>query len=225
MRTAPLAKLALTASVGFGTLFGLAGTAAAETPPHQGGMVLTTPTTTPDPHPGPIQGEIVLPADPDPDPDPPFEPELPLSDAPEDDDCPQPQCDLAPAPQDDDDPEPDPCGEIALCDEITTEPDCTHGCDEDPDPECHPLQASCDLTSNPDEPGEDPGDEDGCDDDLVADLCPQPGDEPDEPGDEPGDGGRGGLPRTGGTILGLVAAGSGLTGLGAALRRVARRDR
>ncbi len=216
MRTATLAKLALTASVGFGSLITLADTAQAKPPAQQGGIVLTTPTTKPDPHPGPLQGEIVLPQG-DPQPDPPFEPELPLADAP--DECPQPQCDKAPPPQDED-PE-DACDTIALCDEITDVPDCTHGCDGDPDPECNPLQAACDKVPPP---GDDPGDEDGCEDDLVADLCPEPGD---EPGDEPetGDDDRGSLPHTGATIAGLVVAGTGLTGLGAALKRLGRRNR
>ena len=212
MRTASLAKLALTAAVGFGALVGLADTAQAETPPHQGGgLVLTTPTTKPDPHPGPqVEGQLVLPQD-EPDPEPPIDPDLPIANPQghgDPDPCPQISCDLE-QPEPGDDPDPGQCGQIALCDELTNpEPGCnlTHGC-EDPDPECHELQASCDLTDRPDEPGDDPGDE--------------PGDEPDE-GDE---GDRGSLPRTGATIGGLVLAGGGLTALGGALKRLGRRSR
>ena len=211
MPTATLAKLALTASVGLGTLITLAGPARAETPPQQGGMVLTTPTTTPAPDPiPPVDGHIALP-EADPDPEPPVDvPDLPLADpqGPGDPDpCPQISCDLELPDAGDEPDDPGACDTIALCDELAQpEPGCTltHGC-EAPTPECPGPQASCDLTDDPGEPdGEEPdGEEPGGDD-----------------GSSGGD--RGSLPRTGATLGALLLAGTGLTGLGAVLRRSGR---
>jgi hypothetical protein len=222
MRKAMVAKLSLTAAVGLGTLFH-AGTAQAETPPKQLDQTgdikwaPAPPTTI-----GPIVANPV-----DPDPDPPFDPDLPIA-QPEADDCDQPSCDKAPVPQ----PEPE-CNPIALCDEITSDPGCTwtHGCPEDPEPECNELLANCDeITSDPgcnvthgdcDEDGGDEGTDGG--DEGTDDG----GDESTTGGStdgEPTDGGSGGsLPRTGAEMATWAVAGLGLTGIGAALRKLGKR--
>ena len=72
-----------------------------------------------------------------------------------------------------------------------------------------PILASCDLTSNPGDPGD-------------GDETPEPEAEVEvEDEDEGAD--REALPRTGAGLLALGAAGSALTGVGVTLRRLARR--
>ena len=222
MRKATFAKLSLTAAVGFGTLFH-AGTAQAQTPPKQldqtGDIVWA---------PAPPTTMAPIPADPvDPDPEPNFDPDLPIA-QPEADDCDQPSCDKAPVPQPDPEPE---CNPHALCDEVTAEDDCTwtHGCPEDPEPECNDLLANCDeITSDPgcnvthgDCGGSDDGGTDG--DESTDDG----GDESTTGGDESttggGSGSGGSLPRTGAEMATWAIAGLGLTGVGAALRKLSQR--
>jgi len=112
-----------------------------------GGIVLPTP----DPQPEPPKDKAPGPQQPDPLPAP--QPELPL-DSGEGHGDPQPgDFPIAGAPEDD--------GPVVNPDlgegpgELTDDPGCTHGCGPEPDPECHPLVAACDLTDR--EPGEDPG--------------------------------------------------------------------
>lgn len=207
MRTSRTAILSCAALFGIGTLIGQASPAFAETPAHQGGgMVLTTPTTKPDPHPGPVvHGDIVLPQD-DPDPQPPIDPDLPIANPQghgDPDPCPPIQCDLQ-LPDGGEDPEPDPCDPAGVCDEIAQpDPGCnvTHGCDDpDDEPDCE--GPSCDR---PDD-GSTDGTTDG------------------EQGTDGSTDGRGRLPHTGGDVLTLAGAGIGLTGIGAALKRLGRRD-
>jgi LPXTG-motif cell wall-anchored protein len=236
MRKATVAKLSLTAAVGLGTLLGQATSAQAETPPYQPGdkVFVPAPPTT-------IKPLVAVPVDPDP--EPPFDSDLPLT-LPEDD-CDQPSCDKAPPPQGDPEPE---CNPIAVCDEITSDPGCTwtHGCPEDPEPECNPIAVCDEITSDPgcnithgscDDGGTDGGDEgtDGGDEgtDDGGDETPDCDDTPNGPaelceegtdGDET-DGGTGGgtLPKTGAEMATWAIAGLGLTGMGAALRKLGKR--
>ena len=235
MRKATFAKLSLTAAVGIGTLVGQA-TIAHAGPPKQAEVLILdqsgdtiddyapAPTTT-IPH---FQGEIVNPNQPDA--DPPFDPDLPI--AQPEDDCPQPKCDAAPAPQ-------DPQGECnpnVLCDELTSD-DCTwtHGCPQ-PDPECPPIVLCDELTSDPGctiTHGECDGDDEGTD--GGDEGTDEGGDEgTDDGGDEGTDGGTdgtndeggtggGSLPRTGAEMATWAVAGLGLTGVGAALKKLSKR--
>ena len=228
MRKATFAKLSLTAAVGLGTLVGQA-TIAHAGPPQQGTLVLDqsgdsiedfapAPTTTV-PH---FPGVIVHPEDPEP--DPPFDPDLPIA-QPEADDCDFP-CDKAPVPQD---PEPE-CNPMVLCDEITSDPGCTwtHGCE--PDPECNPMVLCDEITSDPgcnvthgdcDEGTDDGGTDGGTDGETDDGGDEGTTDDGTTGGTTDGGGSDGGsLPRTGAELATWAIAGLGLTGVGAALKKL-----
>ena len=196
------ANLTLAAALGLGSIIGLASPALADGPQGQE-MVLTLPPHT-DPEPAPELPVADAPA-PDPEiddkapvPTPDPEPEAP-GDFEQPETLPEPHPQPLPGPQqgDDKDGPADPTPEcnpyLASCEVSAGEPD------------CDPIFASCDLTDRPHEPGD--------------------GDEPTEPEvevqGETTD--RGALPRTGAGLLVLGAAGGALTGVGAALRRIARR--
>jgi len=195
------ANLTLAAALGFGSIIGLASPALADGPQGQE-MILTLPPHT-DPQPAPTDLAAAPAPDPEiddkapvPTPDP--EPEAP-SDFEQPETLPEPHPQPLPGPQqggDKDgpaDPEPECHPLQASCDKGIEEP------------ECDPIFASCDFTDRPGEPDD--------------------GDEPTEPDVEvqgqTTD--RGALPRTGAGLLVLGAAGGALTGIGAALRRIARR--
>lgn len=203
MSASRTATLVLTGALGFGSLVGLAAPALAETPPHEGpGMVLTL---------GEDDGGLDGPGDiaqPEPAPQPPQD----KAPVPQPDPEPQPQPGPGDLVQPAGDPDPDPDPDLPDGPGDLADGGChaTHGCepegpgdltdhpgDED---DCHPLAASCDLTDR--EPGGSGGDEPG-----VLDHTED----------------RGALPRTGAGLAALALAGSALTGLGAALRRAARR--
>jgi LPXTG-motif cell wall-anchored protein len=223
MRSALLAKLALTATVGIGALVGQATIAQAGPAPKGPGSIQIGPHT--DPTIPPVNGfkvsppttvdpggVIVMPQ-PEPDPDPPFEPaDLPLA-QPEADTCNQPSCDKV-GPQGGSDPDPGSGGcnkLLANCDEITSaDPGCqlTHGCpDEDPDPE--PCRSDLDARTQCDRPGDDGG-SDG-------------GDDGGETTRSKGHSGR--LPHTGADAMALVGLGLGVGGAGVVLKRLGRRNR
>jgi hypothetical protein len=197
-------NLAVAAALGLGSILGLASPALADGP--QGTeMVLTLPPHT-DPEPVP-ELPIALPA-PDPEiddkapvPTPDPEPEAP-TDFEQPETLPEPHPQPQPGPQQGDDkagpadPEPECNPHLATCDVSAGEP------------ECNPIQASCDLTDRPDEPGD--GDETDGPSEPEVEVQGQTTD-------------RGALPRTGAGLLVLGAAGGALTGVGAALRRIARR--
>ena len=232
MRKATFAKLSLTAMVGLGTLVGQATMAQAGPPQTNGGVIIAQPTTTTTIKPIPADpvgpcGQIDCDQADEVDPDPPFDPDLPIA-QPEADDCDQPSCDKAPVPQPDPDPE---CNPHVLCDEITSDPGCTwtHGCPQ-PDPECPEIALCDEITSDP-----------GCT--LTHGDCGG-GDEGTDGGDEGTDGTTGGddgtdgttgggqgtdggghdsLPRTGAEMATWAIAGLGLTGVGAALRKLGKR--
>jgi hypothetical protein len=106
----------------------------------------------------------------------------------------QPETLPEPHPQPQPDPEPECNPHLASCDKGTEEP------------ECEPILASCDLTDRPAEPGGDETDDPEVDVEVEGEATE-----------------RGALPRTGASLLVLGAAGGALTGVGAALRRIARR--
>jgi hypothetical protein len=224
MRSATLAKLALTATVGIGALVGQATFASAGTPQGPGSIQVgphtdptipplkgdftspTTPTTI-------DHGVIVLP-DPDPQPDPPFDPDLPIA-QPEDHPCNLPHCDeIGPG----DGGDPTGCNELlASCDEIDSDPGCTftHGC---PGDECTPVPGG------PDCPGDEP-----CQSDHGARTqCDPPGDDGGTDGGTTGGGttdGGGHLPHTGVDTMAMVGLGLGIGGVGVALKRLGRRSK
>jgi hypothetical protein len=241
MRSATLAKLALTATVGIGALVGQSTFASAGTPqgpgtvkvaphtdptipPKKGDFTSPTPPTTVAPG-----GVIVLP-DPEPQPDPPFDPDLPIA-QPEDQPCHLPSCDKA-GPHGDDDPT--GCNKLlANCDTIDSDPGCTftHGCpDDDPEPEpCQSDQGARTQCDPPEEP---------CRSDHDARTqCDRPDDGGTDGGTTDGgttgggttgggtDGDHGGrLPHTGVDAMTILARGLGLSGAGVALKRLGRRN-
>jgi hypothetical protein len=236
MRSATLAKLALTATVGIGALVGQSTFASAGTPQGPGTVKVgphtdptipplkgdftspTTPTTV-------DHGVIVLP-DPEPQPDPPFDPDLPIA-QPDDEPCTLPSCDKV-GPHGDDDPT--GCNKLlANCDEIDSDPGCTltHGCPDD-DPEPEPCQSDHGARTQCDPP------EEPCRSDHDARTqCDPPGDDGGTDGGTTGGGTTGGgttggggrLPHTGSDAMARVVAGLGIGGLGVALKRLGRRNR
>lgn len=218
------ATLILSGALGVGSLVGLAAPALAETPPAQGTEVVLAlgdggggfdgpgEIAQPEPAPQPPQDKApVPPPDPEPQPKPlpgPGEIAHPAGD-PGPDPLPDEELPIA-HPEHDGPGLPD--GPDDLKDKDPVEPcnplqaTCDIAIPEDEDDDCHPLQATCELT----EPGpseDEPGGTDGGE-----------GSEVQSGGED-----RGPLPRTGAGLAGLAVAGSALTGLGAALRRVARR--
>jgi hypothetical protein len=226
MRSATLAKLALTATVGIGALIGSANLASAGVSP-TGGTMKVAPHVDPGPKdklaPVPTtsttitpMGGVIVNPDPEPQPDPPFDPDLPIA-QPEPDDCyPQVSCDLAPVPQDVD----HGCNELLVnCDELAQpEPDCntTHGC---------PGEPCVDEHGNPDclTDGGGTGGTDGTD---GTDGSGDEGTTGGSTGGTDGTDGHGGrLPHTGLDTMAMVGMGLGLTGAGAALKRLGRRSK
>jgi LPXTG-motif cell wall-anchored protein len=234
MRSATLAKLALTATVGIGALVGQAAIAQAgpaplgpssfevgphpdpTIPPIKGNKV--TPPTTVDPG-----GVIVLP-EPDPQPDPPFDPQPPIA-QPTGDACNLPSCDKV-GPQGDPDPDPKPgCNKLlASCDKITSDPGCTltHGCPgEDPEPDPEPCRSDLGARTQCEPPTTDGGGDGGTD---------GGGDGGTDGGTTTGGGTTGGdhggkLPHTGVDAMAMVGLGLGLGGVGAALKLLGRRKK
>ena len=228
MRSATLAKLALTATVGIGALIGQADVASAGPGP----IIKAAPTTPTTIKPIPADPadycdfHLCLESTPvDPQPDPPFDPDLPIA-QPEDDDCPaqMPNCDKAPPPQDDDDPEQPFDPDLPL---DNPDPGCntTHGCPGDEVPcsseddartQCEePCRSDHDARTHCDEGGTDGDTPDGGTD-GGTDGTPTDG------GTTGGSGAR--LPKTGVEIMGLVGLGAGGVGIGAALKRLGRRN-
>lgn len=224
MTASRTAKLLLAGALGLGSAVTVAAPALADTPPAQQGLVIVLADddggfegpgeiAQPTPAPTPEAPKDKAPGLQQPEPLPGPQPELPIDGGgghgdPQTGDFP-----IAGAPEDD--------GPVVNPDlgegpgDLTDDPGCTHGCGPDPDPECHPLVAACDLTDR--EPSDDPGDDE---------ETPDVDEEVDE--DQPvevldADESRSVLPRTGAGLVALGAAGSALTGLGAALRRLARR--
>jgi hypothetical protein len=222
MRSATLAKLALTATVGIGALVGQATIAQAGPAPQGPGSMQIGPHT--DPTIPPLKGDKVSPPttvdpggvivmpQPEPNPDPPFEPaDLPIA-QPEPDTCDQPSCDKA-GPKADPEPDPTGCNKLlANCDEITSaDPGCqlTHGCpDEDPDPE--PCRSDLDARTQCDRPGDDGGSDGGTTGGETTTS-------------EEDHGGR--LPHTGADAMALVGLGLGVGGAGVVLRLLGRRGK
>jgi LPXTG-motif cell wall-anchored protein len=216
MRKATFAKLSLTALVGLGTLVGQASAAEAGPPQPNGGVIIAQPTTTTM---KPLKAA-------------PAEPKscgaIDCMEATEVD----PQADL-PVVQPEPQPEPPQdagCNPNVLCDEITSDPGCTwtHGCPQ-PEPECPDIVASCDLTSDPGctiTHGECDGDDEGTDGggtDGGDEGTDDGGDEDGTDGEDGTTGGGGTLPKTGAEMATWAVAGLGLTGLGAALRKLGKR--
>jgi LPXTG-motif cell wall-anchored protein len=217
MRSATLAKLALTATVGIGALIGQANIASAGNGPM---IIKAAPTTTTTVK--PIKADpadycdlhLCLEADPvDPQPDPPFDPDLPIA-QPEDDHCPAitPSCDLAPAPQGDDDPDSPIDPDLPL---DSPHPGCqtTHGCP----PEDQPCSSEDQARTNCDGGGTtDGGTDDGGTDGQTTDGGTTGGGT---------DGHDGHLPHTGTDVASMALVGLGLTGVGAAAKRFSRKAR
>lgn len=211
MRTATVAKLSLTALVGLGSLFGTANVAQAGPGPVIKAGPATTTTTV-----KPMQGDLIevpycdahlcIEATPvDPTPDPPKPGDLPIA-LPDPDDGPDDK--LGP---NGNDPDPEPgCPENVLCDELAQpEPECnvTHGCDEggtgggDGGSDGETTDGGAD------------GGSDGGTDGVTSDGGDTDG----------GSTGGGPLPKTGGDIATILGVGLGLTGVGAAARKLGRR--
>lgn len=229
MTASRTSNLILAGTLGFGSLVAIAGPVLAETPPAGQSMVLVlgdgdggfggpgdiaqpqpapqppkdkapAPQPQPDPKPQAGPGDIVNPqghGDPQPE-------DLPIADA--GDGGPVVNPEIPPGPGD-----------------ITDGGGCnaTHGCEpEVPDDftdkpkdedDCHPLAASCDLKDrDPVDPEDTPPTPDSSDEDETEVLGERES--------------RGVLPRTGAGLAGVALAGGTLTGLGAALRRLARRS-
>jgi len=239
-------NLVLAGALGLGALVSLASPAlAGPSPAGGGGLVIgqpsdpgtggpggfTNPTPLPDPEPGDLP---IAQPDPQPQPDPGgFANPTPLPD-------PGPQVpqggngQKAPIPQADPDPQPDPqVPQGGNGDKGAPNPGgCpqTHGCpgeqpgpkdclphlgtcevtDTQPAPECNPILASCDVTDR--EPGSGGGDPGQGDPEVDSDVEVR-GRQVD----------RSALPRTGAGLAVLGLAGGALTGLGAGLRKLARR--
>ena len=219
MRSATLAKLALTATVGIGALIGQSNIAAAGNGPVIKAGPATTTTIKP------------IPADPadycdfhlclestpaDPQPDPPFDPDLPIAQPEDDDDCPaqMPSCDKAPVPHDDDEPDFDP--DLPLGD---PDPGCnvTHGCPG----EDEPCSSEDDARTQCDRPGDSDGGTTGPPEGGTDGTDGTDGQATD--GGTTGGGGR--LPKTGVEIMSLAGLGAGGIGIGAALKRFGRKPK
>ena len=224
MRSSRTTNLILAGTFGFGSLIALAAPAMAETPAHEGEeMILVfgggdtdpqspqdlAPAPTPDPE---VDDDKAPPPQPEPDPEP--EGDLPIANPDED---PDPEDDLPIANPDED---PDPEDGFGGPDDITSDPGCTltHGCpDEEPTPDGHCFDeagevvdpSECIPTDDGDQPtdGDEPADSSTGDDTEVLGSSTD----------------RGALPRTGGGLAVLALAGSALAGVGAALRKVAKR--
>ena len=228
MRSATLAKLALTATVGIGALIGQANIASAGNGPM---IIKAGPTTTTTMK--PIQADpadycdvhLCIEAGPaDPQPDPPFDPDLPIA-QPDDDDCPAqlPNCDKAPPPPGDDDPGSPFDSDLPL---DNPDPGCntTHGCPPEDQPcsseddartNCggQPCSSEDQARTNCDDGGTDDGGTDG----QTTDGGTTTG------GGTDGHEGR--LPHTGADVASMAAVGLGLTGIGAAVKRLGRKGR
>ena len=228
MRSATLAKLALTATVGIGALIGQATIASAGPGPVIKAAPVTTTTIKPIPA-DPADYcdfHLCLEADPvDPQPDPPFDPDLPIAQPEDGDDCPaqMPNCDKAPVPQDDDDPDLDPDLPLDGPDQGCT---LTHGCPDEDEPcsseddartNCggQPCSSEDQARTNCDDGGTDDGGTDG----ETTDGGTTGG----TTGGTDGHDGR--LPHTGTDVATMAAAGLGLTGIGAAAKRMSRRNK
>jgi hypothetical protein len=204
-------RILATAALSTVAVAGLTGTAGAETPPFQPGVIIVAPQPTiPVPDPAP---DLDLPlADPcgqteqgcpqpEPEPEPPVLPDLPLADpcGQTEEGCPQPDPD--PGFEGADDFTDDPCNHLS------------HGCGEDDEVD--------DFTENPDDPdGGDPGD--GGEGGETPDPDPEPKAEPEtEVAGTQQD--RGALPRTGAGFALIAGLGTALVGAGAAVKRAVRR--
>jgi hypothetical protein len=224
MRSATLAKLALTATVGIGALIGQSTMASAGPGPQQGSVKLgPAPTTTIKPIPADpadyCDFHLCLESTPvDPQPDPPFDPDLPIAQPEDDDDCPaqMPNCDKAPPPQDDDDPE-QPFDPDLPLDGPDQGCQLTHGCpDEDEPGDDEPCRSDHDARTNCE------GGTDGTTDggtDGTTDGTTDGGTD----GTTGGHDGR--LPKTGVEVMSLVGLGAGGVGIGAVLKRLGRRSK
>src|SRR5690606_13090930 len=166
MTASRTAKLLLAGALGLGSAVTVAAPALADTPPAQQGLVIVLADddggfegpgeiAQPTPAPTPEAPKDKAPGLQQPEPLPGPQPELPIDGGGGHGD-PQPgDFPIAGAPEDD--------GPVVNPDlgegpgDLTDDPGCTHGCGPDPDPECHPLVAACDLTDR--EPSDDPGDD------------------------------------------------------------------
>jgi len=217
MRSSRTTNLILAGTFGFGSLLAMASPALAETPAQEGEeMVLVFAPGDPDPE-GPIfspapapEPEVAddkaPPRQPEPQPDPTPGADLPIA-QPTGHGDPEPEGDLPIANPEED---PDPEDGFTGPDDLTSDPGCTltHGCPGEDTPDGH------------------------CFDDAGAVIDPSQciptddGDEPDSSADTDPPGsptGRGALPRTGTGVVALALAGGALTGVGATLRKVAKR--
>jgi len=228
-------NLVLAGALGLGSLISLASPTLAGPSPAGGGVVVSQPSDpgtggpggftnpTPLPDPEPVDLPIAQP-DPQPQPDPggftnptpqpdPQPGDLPIG-QPQQDPVVNPELPLDPGDLKDsgggcpqthgcpgDQPDPKDClPQLGTC-EVT---------DKEPAPECNPILASCDVTDR--EPGSGGGDPGQGDPEVDGDVEVR-GQQVD----------RTALPRTGAGIAGVALAGGALTGLGAGLRKLARR--
>jgi len=219
MRSSRTTHLILAGTLGFGSLVALASPAMADTPAQEADeMVLVFAPSDPEPE-GPIFAPAPAP-DPEvdddkaplplpmplPQPDPTPDADLPVA-QPTGHGDPEPEGDL---PLGTPEADPDPEDGFKGPDDLTSDPGCTltHGCPGEDTPDGH------------------------CYDDAGAVIDPSeciPTDDGDQPDSSTGtevEGSstdRGPLPRTGTGVVALALAGGALTGLGAALRKVAKR--